>query len=43
MSRMIAKFQRDGLIEKTLSNTDSRVRYIRMTEAGRIRPPFWMR
>ena len=32
MSRMIAKFEKKGLIEKTLSKTDSRVRYIRLTE-----------
>ena len=35
MSRMIAKFEKNGLIEKTLSKTDSRVRYIRLTEKGR--------
>ena len=35
MSRMIAKFEKNGLIEKTLSQTDSRVRYIRLTELGR--------
>jgi len=35
MSRMLAKFQRRGLIEKTQSRTDSRIRYIRMTELGR--------
>lgn len=35
MSRMIAKFKKKGLIEKTLSRTDSRVRYIRLTEKGR--------
>lgn len=35
MSRMIAKFEKEGLIEKTLSRTDSRVRYIRLTEKGR--------
>ncbi len=35
MSRMIAKFEKKGLIEKTLSKTDSRVRYIRLTEKGR--------
>lgn len=35
MSRMIAKFEKKGLIEKTLSKTDSRVRYIRLTEEGR--------
>lgn len=32
MSRMIAKFEKKGLIEKTLSKTDCRVRYIRLTE-----------
>lgn len=35
MSRMIAKFEKNGLIEKTMSKTDSRVRYIRLTENGR--------
>lgn len=35
MSRMIAKFEKKGLIEKTLSRTDSRVRYIRLTDFGR--------
>lgn len=35
MSRMIAKFEKNGLIEKTQSKTDSRVRYIRLTETGR--------
>lgn len=35
MSRMIAKFEKKELIEKTLSKTDSRVRYIRLTEKGR--------
>lgn len=35
MSRMIAKFEKHGLIEKTLSQTDSRIRYIRLTELGR--------
>ena len=35
MSRMIAKFEKNGLIEKTQSQTDSRVRYIRLTELGR--------
>lgn len=35
MSRMIAKFEKNGLIEKTASKTDSRVRYIRLTETGR--------
>ncbi len=34
MSRMIAKFEKHGLIEKTPSQTDSRVRYIRLTELG---------
>ncbi|MBQ2936039.1 MAG: MarR family transcriptional regulator [Lachnospiraceae bacterium] len=34
MSRMIAKFEKHGLIEKTLSQTDSRIRYIRLTELG---------
>lgn len=35
MSRMLAKFESRGLIEKTLSAADSRVRYIRLTELGR--------
>ncbi|MBO5056074.1 MAG: MarR family transcriptional regulator [Lachnospiraceae bacterium] len=35
MSRMIAKFENKGLIEKSSSQTDSRVKYIRMTEKGR--------
>ncbi len=35
MSRMMAKFERGGLIEKTPSQTDNRVRYIRLTETGR--------
>lgn len=35
MSRMIAKFEKNGLIEKTQSKTDSRVWYIRLTDTGR--------
>ena len=35
MSRMLAKFENRGLIEKTQSKADSRVRYIRLTEFGR--------
>lgn len=35
MSRMIAKFERNGLIEKSQSKTDSRVWYIRLTDSGR--------
>lgn len=35
MSRMLAKFEKHGLIEKTQSHTDSRIRYIRLTELGR--------
>ena len=35
MSRMIAKFETNDLIEKTQSQTDSRIRYIRLTELGR--------
>ena len=35
MSRMIAKFEKHGLIEKTQSQTDSRIRYVRLTEAQR--------
>lgn len=34
MSRMIAKFEKHGLIEKTQSQTDSRIRYIRLTQLG---------
>ena len=34
MSRMLAKFEKHGLIEKTQSHTDSRIRYIRLTELG---------
>lgn len=34
MSRMIAKFEKHGLIEKMQSQTDSRIRYIRLTELG---------
>lgn len=35
MSRMIARLEKEELIEKTLSKRDSRVRYIRLTEKGR--------
>lgn len=35
MSRMLTKFEKHGLIEKTQSLTDSRVRYVRLTEMGR--------
>lgn len=35
MSRMIAKFKKYGLVEKTQSLADSRIRYIRLTELGR--------
>lgn len=35
MSRMIAKFEKNGLIEKSQSKTDSRVWYIRLTDRGR--------
>lgn len=35
MSRMIAKFQKNGLIEKNQSPVDNRVNYIRLTESGR--------
>lgn len=35
MSRMIARFDKHGLLEKTQSQTDSRIRYIRLTELGR--------
>ncbi len=35
MSRMVTKFEKNGLIEKTPSKTDNRVRYIRLTERGR--------
>lgn len=34
MSRMLAKFENHGLIKKTQSQTDSRIRYIRLTELG---------
>lgn len=34
MSRMIAKFEKKKLIEKTHSKTDSRIRYIKLTESG---------
>ncbi len=34
MSRMIAKFENHGLIQKTQSQTDSRIRYIRLTQLG---------
>lgn len=34
MSRMITKFEKNGLIEKTQSQTDSRIRYIKLTELG---------
>ncbi len=34
MSRMIAKFETRGLIVKTQSQTDSRIRYIRLTKLG---------
>lgn len=35
MSRMIAKFVKNGIILKTQSLTDSRISYIRLTEKGR--------
>lgn len=35
MSRMLAKFENRGLIEKTQSHTDSRIRYVRLTDLGR--------
>ncbi len=35
MSRMVAKFEKHELIQKTRSKTDSRIRYIRLTELGR--------
>lgn len=35
MSRLLAKFEKRGLIEKTQSLTDSRIRYVRLTELGR--------
>ena len=35
MSRMIAKFEKNKLIEKTQSKTDNRVHYIHLTEKGR--------
>lgn len=35
MSRMISKFEKLALIEKTPSQTDSRIRYIRLSDSGR--------
>ena len=35
MSRMLAKFENRGLIEKTQSHADSRIRYVRLTDLGR--------
>lgn len=35
MSRMIARFEKKGLIDKTQSAADSRINYIRLTEKGR--------
>lgn len=35
MSRMIAKFHKNGLIEKTQSPVDNRINHIRLTEEGR--------
>ena len=35
MSRIIAKFEKHALIEKIPSTTDSRIRYIKLTETGR--------
>ncbi|AOT68982.1 bifunctional helix-turn-helix transcriptional regulator/GNAT family N-acetyltransferase [Geosporobacter ferrireducens] len=35
MSRMIARFEKKGIIDKTQSPTDSRINYIRLTEKGR--------
>lgn len=35
MGRMLAKFEKRGLIEKTQPQTDSRIRYVRLTELGR--------
>ena len=34
MSRMILKFERNGLITKTVSETDTRVSYIQLTDKG---------
>lgn len=35
MSRMIARFEKKGIIDRTQSPTDSRINYIRLTEKGR--------
>lgn len=34
MSRMLSKFEKNGLIEKMTSKTDCRIRYIHLTELG---------
>ncbi|WP_378956869.1 GNAT family N-acetyltransferase [Pelosinus sp. sgz500959] len=34
MSRMILKFERNGLVTKTVSETDTRVNYIQLTDKG---------
>lgn len=36
MSRILAKFERKGLISKTISSTDNRVNFIELTEQGRF-------
>ena len=35
MSRMLKQFEKNGLIKKTPSGTDSRIKYIRLTDSGR--------
>lgn len=35
MSRMLKQFEKNGLIDKTPSDTDSRIKYIRFTDFGR--------
>lgn len=35
MSRMLKQFEKKGLIEKTISGTDSRMKYIHLTDFGR--------
>lgn len=35
MSRMLKQFEKKGLIKKTTSGTDSRMKYIRLTDLGR--------
>lgn len=35
MSRMLKQFEKNGLIQKTTSDTDSRIKYIHLTDFGR--------